>query len=406
MHILDAALRVTVSLYEIDYSSTHNICRRNLDDIEALTTSVKAQGVQSPVTLVTLPIDTSTVYRYRVVDGFRRCSAAAKAHLESIPALVLPEDTDELALLIVALTANLHSEEMNELDVGRALKRLKDDFELTGPQISDRLGVKTNKVYNLLALTGYPTDVQQALYEGKITAGHAKELIRLPEGYYKQFIDKVIAKELSVKALREEIGNYLKKLEAVKLSAKVSGSKTEDPNAPSKAELDEFDQKYRELQRQRRIELREHLVRMSRAYRHRSEHEVEHIDYGRLEDPLIDTLLKLMSSVPTAVEDLRAAIDRIENPSDDSAVEEATESEVSLVFFGGSTSKAASLFYLLLERIPDLVERAAAISRVKYLSNERMGGHSKYISVLDVENLASELKISLESTPISTPVSV
>lgn len=396
---------VLVPLHEIDYNNDHNI-RRDLGDLDSLAKSLEQHGVLDPVLLRLLPDDSESIYRYRVVDGFRRCNAAGKAHLKEVPARVLPTEVTEQECLETALTANLHSSSLNVLDEAAALGKLRDTFKLNAPQIAEKLSLEIAHVHQTMGVLNYPDLVKNALYDGTLPVSHAREIIRLPHAYQQTFLDKVKEDGLSLKKLRKLIDNFIAKLGADKAREQTQQGPT-DYSGPSKAEVDEFERQHRELQKQRRVDLRTNLVRLSRAFRPRSEHEVEHIDFGRLDDETILRLLNLTQVIPTYPDDLRAAIERLESP-DEQAREEGTdtaqEQDMTLVFWGGSESKAAKLFHQLLGDIEDIPYRTKAIGRIQEISRERIGGGHVRISIRDVEMLASELNISLEKPKGMEPV--
>ena len=132
------------------------------DKMDELAQSIKEHGVIVAIKVrpigagVTFDPDTGEVWRghevhYEVVYGHRRVEAARLAGLDEVPAIVeAVEDTDTL---IQALIENVQREDMEPVDLGKALKRMMD---LTGANTMDieRSGLMshTNVSYHISLL--------------------------------------------------------------------------------------------------------------------------------------------------------------------------------------------------------------------------------------------------------------
>ena len=73
------------------------------DEMDALTESIKEQGILSP--LIVRPLESG---EYEVISGHRRLHAAEKVGLTEVPALIYPLDRNEAILAVV--DSNLHRE--------------------------------------------------------------------------------------------------------------------------------------------------------------------------------------------------------------------------------------------------------------------------------------------------------
>jgi ParB family transcriptional regulator, chromosome partitioning protein len=170
--------------------------RSGLSDeaLEELTNSIRASGVLQPVLV------RPAGERYQLVAGERRWRAAANAGIKRVPAIV--RTITDAEALELALTENLLREALNPLDVARAYEQLQQRFKLTHEQIAERLGVNRSTVTNTFRLLTLPSDVQQLLAEGKITAGHARALVAIESAQTQSTLAKVAAqKGLSVRYL-------------------------------------------------------------------------------------------------------------------------------------------------------------------------------------------------------------
>lgn len=146
--------------------------RRSIDP-EALATlaaSMRASGLVQPI--VVRAVDEG----YEIIAGERRWRAAAEAGLSAIPALV--RDADERERLELALVENVVREDLNPIEVARALAILVEDFGQTQASVSERLGRSRPAVSNLMRLLELPDEVQAMVSDGRITEGHARAILQ------------------------------------------------------------------------------------------------------------------------------------------------------------------------------------------------------------------------------------
>jgi ParB family chromosome partitioning protein len=143
------------------------------DKLQELADSIRSSGVVQPVLL------RRSNQRYQLIAGERRWRAARLAGLMAIPALVRElGDRDALEL---ALTENLLREDLNPLDAAHGYEVLQQKHGLSQEEIAARLGLDRSTVTNTLRLLRLPPEVQELVSEGKISAGHARALLGLPE---------------------------------------------------------------------------------------------------------------------------------------------------------------------------------------------------------------------------------
>lgn len=148
--------------------------RRTFDKLalDDLTTSIKEHGVIQP--LIVIPHHDT----YMLVAGERRWRAAQKAGLKKVPALVRTlSDQHKLEL---ALIENVQREDLNPLETAQAYMKLRDEFNLSLADISQRVGGKSVTVIsNFIRLLGLPEQAKKAIVEKKITEGHARQVLAL-----------------------------------------------------------------------------------------------------------------------------------------------------------------------------------------------------------------------------------
>jgi ParB family chromosome partitioning protein len=150
--------------------------RRQFDDagLDALAESIGLHGLLHPI----------VVQRdnggFSLVAGERRLRAAQRAGVATIPAIVRPVAESGRHSLELALTENLMRSDLNPLEEAAAYARLADTFGLSHEAIAMRLGRSRPTISNAIRLLGLSARVQEAVAEGRLSAGHAKALLGLP----------------------------------------------------------------------------------------------------------------------------------------------------------------------------------------------------------------------------------
>jgi ParB family chromosome partitioning protein len=161
-----------IPLGEIDASDDQPRTQFSNAGLEELAVSVAEHGVLQPIVVERVG------RRYRIIAGERRFRAAQRAGLNSVPALV--RQTTNSDRLTVALVENLQREDLTPIEEAAAFKRLIELSGMSQEQLAQRVGKHPSTIANSLRLLGLPLDMQAALAEGAITAGHARALLSVP----------------------------------------------------------------------------------------------------------------------------------------------------------------------------------------------------------------------------------
>lgn len=182
----------------------------NLDALQELADSIKAQGVVQPI--IVRPLS-ATPGQYELVAGERRWRAAQLAGLHVIPAIV--RDIPDQEAMAVALIENIQRQELNPIEEAKALVRLVDEFGLTHQEAADAVGRSRVSVSNLLRLLTLETDVRHMLEDGQLEMGHARAILGLEAAKQMQAARQVVKKGLSVRET-EQLVRRLNKPESEK----------------------------------------------------------------------------------------------------------------------------------------------------------------------------------------------
>ena len=190
-----------ISLTEIDLANTQFEYRLD-PDLALLVESIKKDGQQIPV------IVRGRKAPYQLICGFRRTRSIREIGGQTVKAIILPDIPDDKAHRLSVLE-NEERKSLTDLDRANACKRLQEDHNQK--QIAEILNTTQDQVSRYLSLLSLPEVVFNALKTGKINTSHALCLGDLSElrdvPYIENLIEKIAAKDMSVRELRKLIGN-------------------------------------------------------------------------------------------------------------------------------------------------------------------------------------------------------
>jgi len=158
-----------------------------------LAASIRAHGLLQPVVVREMGSG-----RYRLVAGERRWRAARLAGLDRLPAVV--RNADEAGAIALALVENLQREDLNPLDEAHGYEALMEVAGSTQADVAERVGKDRSTVANALRLLDLPTEVQEMLRDGRLSAGHGRALLALGGAEERRkAAERAVARGLSVR---------------------------------------------------------------------------------------------------------------------------------------------------------------------------------------------------------------
>lgn len=168
--------------------------RTNFDKnkLQELAHSIKDQGVLQPI-VVRKKGD-----RYQIIAGERRWQASRIAGVKTIPATVI-EANDSKALEL-ALIENIQRDDLNPIEEAYAYKRLMDKLNYTQAELAKAVAKGRSTVANAIRLLDLPEKAQEAMFNGLITAGHARAVLSVPSAKGRdKLTEKIIEEKLTVR---------------------------------------------------------------------------------------------------------------------------------------------------------------------------------------------------------------
>jgi len=182
------------------------------EDLADLAASIREKGVLQPILVRSAPGEAD---RYEIIAGERRWRAAQQAQLHQVPILI--KELTDAESLEVAIIENVQRADLNAVEEAAGYERLMKQFEYTQDHVAKLIGKSRSHVANTLRLLNLPASVRSLIEEGKISAGHARPLIGIPNA-------ESIARDIVAKGLNAR--------EAEALAKKAAGGGASSAKAP------------------------------------------------------------------------------------------------------------------------------------------------------------------------------
>jgi len=168
------------------------------EKLKELTESIKEHGILQPILVV------KDENGYTIVAGERRWRAAKDAGLKSIPAII-KDYTDEKKKQ-VALIENIQREDLNIVEVAKAVKELMEIDGYTQAEVAKITGKNISSISNILRLLKLPDTILNYVLDGKLVEGQARALLAVKdEKRQLEIAQKIIEKNLTVREVEKLI---------------------------------------------------------------------------------------------------------------------------------------------------------------------------------------------------------
>lgn len=172
--------------------------RGDIGDVSDMVASIKEFGILQPV--IVEQVDES---RYQLIMGERRFTAAKKAGLKTIPAIV--RTIDEHRKLEVQVIENLHRKAFHPVEEAQAFQRLVDEHGHRHEDLAKILGRSRASISQTLRILSLPADLLlEARASDMITSSVLLEIAKQEDpAVQRKLLLRALRGELTVKSLRE-----------------------------------------------------------------------------------------------------------------------------------------------------------------------------------------------------------
>ena len=171
------------------------------DALRELADSIKKHGLIMPIV-----VNNMENGKYMIIAGERRYRAAKMAGKTQIP-IVIRSYTDR-EIKEISLIENLQREDLNPIEAANAMKQLMDEYRLTQEELAERIGKSRPAVTNTLRLLSLSPEVIGMVSSGKLSAGHARALVTLPEDAQYKLASDAGKDGLSVRDIERSVRDY------------------------------------------------------------------------------------------------------------------------------------------------------------------------------------------------------
>lgn len=144
------------------------------ENLRELADSILAQGILQPILVRPVPEG-----KYQIIAGERRWRAANIAGLSVVPVIVRAMNDSEA--MAAALIENLQREDLNPMEEAHALASLRETLSISQEELAARLGKSRPAIANAIRLLQLSKEAQDDVASGRISAGHARCLLGIPD---------------------------------------------------------------------------------------------------------------------------------------------------------------------------------------------------------------------------------
>lgn len=166
--------------------------RKNFEEkeIKELSESIKNQGLIQPIV-----VRETSSNMYEIIAGERRWRACQLAGLHSVNCVVM--NVDDKSIYELALIENIQRENLNVVEEAKAYKNLIESNGIKNEELSKKIGKSASHISNLIRILDLDEEIHQMIIDGKISMGHARALIGVPNAVDKA--KEIFEKKLSVR---------------------------------------------------------------------------------------------------------------------------------------------------------------------------------------------------------------
>lgn len=196
-----------INIEQIERCSFQPRTEFNEENLKDLSESIKEKGILQPILV------RQKAEKYEIIAGERRWRAAKLAGLTQVPVII--KNLNDRETLEIALIENIQRENLSPIEEAKGLSKLISDYSYTQEAIGKIISKSRSYIANTLRLLNLPAEVQAMVAENKLSAGHARALVGLPNAA--ELAQKIIEKELNVRDTEELASTARKKKQPKKI---------------------------------------------------------------------------------------------------------------------------------------------------------------------------------------------
>lgn len=167
------------------------------EELENLKSSIEQHGVIEPIVL------RKSKDKYQIVSGERRFRATELLGFDKIPAVIRKKVSDR-EMHVLAIVENQQRSDLNDLEIALGYNELIIQYQYKHDEIAKDMGKSRAFVSNTLRLLKLSPNMQQAIANKIIFAGHARAILSIDsEKGRETLFQKIVEKSLSVRQAEE-----------------------------------------------------------------------------------------------------------------------------------------------------------------------------------------------------------
>lgn len=161
------------------------------EELSELMQSLEQHGMLQPMVVM----ERDDGKGYQIIAGERRWRAAKQLGWTEAPCVVRSGVTGDRNRLELALTENVQRENLNPVEEALGYKRLNEEYGMSHEEIGQRVGKSRVAITNVIRILQLPEEIQKGLIEDKITVGHARAILMIPDEdkqirFYQHVVDE------------------------------------------------------------------------------------------------------------------------------------------------------------------------------------------------------------------------
>ena len=192
-----------VQIALIDIDPNYEQPRKNFDEdaLKELAESIKVHGVIQPIVV------TPMGKRFMIIAGERRFRASKIAGKTEIPAII--RNYTQQQIREISLIENLQREDLSPIEEALAIQTLMIEFNMTQEAVADRIGKSRSAIANTLRLLTLNKQVINLVETGRLSAGHARTLVVVPNDSQYKLALKGCDNQMTVREMEKMVREFL-----------------------------------------------------------------------------------------------------------------------------------------------------------------------------------------------------